>query len=407
MNSIKDIDLKNKRVFLRADLNVPLKTFGETLRQAQGERDFVLQDFRLQKILPTIDYIQKNGGKVILGTHIGRPSAKSKTNFFDKNLSTELLIPWFKERKYKITHELDLKKAVECSKQNSEEILLLPNLRFFNGEKETNNDFAKLLAQTADVYINDAFAVMHRNDTSVSLLPQQFEPQNRGIGLLVEKEIEELSKLKTNPEQPFVLVVGGNKITDKVKMFEHLLEQSDAKRIKAILIGGALANTFLKAKNFEIGKSLYEEGGIETARRFLQKAEKYNVKVLLPTDMRTSEEKIYTIQSIKKSDTILDIGPETEKLFAKEIARAKTIFMNGTMGKYEAIEFAQGTKSVLKSISESDSYSVIGGGDAVAAAHLFDYADKFNFLSTGGGATLAFLSSKEHIKDLPGFNALN
>ena len=334
----------NKRVFLRADLNVPLK-----------EKQIV-QDYRLNSILPTIDYIQKNGGKVILATHIGRPEAKSQKNFFDENLSTKILVSWFEEHNYKIDYEIDLLKAVDKSKQDWDKILLLENLRFFNGEQEVSNDFAQLLAQCADFYINDAFALSHRSDTSVTLLPEQFDTKDRELGPLYKKEIQELTKLKESPEQPFLIVLGGNKSETKLKVLDSLLEKPEHARVKTILLGGALAQG-------------------DKAKNLVDKAKNYGVNVILPID-----------------GTNCDIGPKTIELFKKEISLAKTIFVNGTMGIYEKPGCQTGTQEILHAVAQSEAYSIIGGGDAVAATHLFGFEKDMNFLSTGGGATLEFLS---------------
>ncbi|MFH1644444.1 MAG: phosphoglycerate kinase [bacterium] len=360
---IQNLDLKHKRVFLRADLNVPLKN------------KKISQDFKLQSILPTIDYILKNGGKVILATHIGQPNAKSQTNFFDENLSTKILVPWFKKNGYEIKYEIDLKKAELESKQNFKQILLLENLRFFNGEQEQNLEFAQLLSNLADIYINDAFGVSHRNDASVTLLPQLFDKNHKAFGFLIEKEIKNLTKLKQNPEQPFMLVVGGNKIKDKIPLLKNFINQ---KLAQSILIGGAIAQPFLKKEGI--------------TNEIL--AQKNNAKIVLPTDF------------IKIDNEDVDIGPESIKIFENEIKRAKTIFANGTMGIYEKEESENGTKQILNAIANSDAFTVIGGGDAVAATFMFDLSDKIDFLSTGGGAMLAFLSCEKPFIEMPGLNSI-
>ncbi len=372
---IQDLDLEHKRIFLRADLNVPLKN-----RQ-------ILQDFKLNSILPTIDYILKNGGKVILATHIGRPDAKSQTNFFDENLSTKIIQNWFRQKSYKIKYEVDLKKAELESNQNFDEILLLENLRFFNGEQETNLEFAKLLSKLGDIYINDAFGVCHRDDTSVTLLARQFDKKHKAFGFLIEKEIENLEKLKNNPKKPFILILGGNKIKDKIPLLKNFISQ---KRVNSILIGGAIANSFLKAQSKDIDKSKIEENSIKTAKEILESAQKNSIKVLLPKDF------------VKVNDENVDIGSETINFFDTEIKRAKTIFVNGTMGIYEREESANGTKQILERVANSNAFSIVGGGDAVAATFLFNFQKQMNFLSTGGGATLTFLSDQNPFLEMPG-----
>jgi 3-phosphoglycerate kinase len=409
---LSNLNLKEKRIFLRADLNIPL------------ENGKITQDFKLHSIIPTIKYIQKNGGKVILATHIGRPDAQSETNYFDKKLSTDILLPWFEEQGFKIRLERDLMKSITSSSKDFDEILLLENLRFFNGEKseqmQEQDKLAKLLKATADIYINDAFALLHRNDTSVTRLPQLFEPENRAFGLLVEKEIKELNKLKNEPEQPFVLVLGGSKIKTKIPLLESFLHKDPKNRPTSILIGGALSYTFLQAQGLEVGKSLVEEDYLEFAENFLKKAKEKNINIVLPADHLTLEDidikellsepnqefktNVYRNDNIPKTGTCIDIGPETIKLFSTQIEKAKTIFTNGTMGIYTIPEFAKGSQEILTAITNSNVYSVAGGGDAVAAIHKFNLQDRFSFLSTGGGATLAFLGTE---KPAELFNTLN
>lgn len=372
---IKNLNLEKKRVFLRADLNVPI------------ENNKIIQDYRLESILPTIDYIQKQGGKVVLTTHIGRPTPGNKANFFDANFSTKILADWLKDKGYSVDHEVDLLQAIEKSKEDFDQILLLENLRFFHGEKEVDYEFAQLLAQLADVYVNDAFGIIHRTDTSVTLLAEQFDAQNRAFGLLIEKEIEELTKLKENPEQPFVIALGGSKVKTKIKVLEQFLEQQDSRRVKTILTNGLIAQA-LKSTGF------------------LEKAKDYNVNVITPVDVCVTSETldqpatVYDANKIPEDKVIVDIGPKTIEMFKKEIGQAKTIFASGTMGMYEKAEYANGSREILQAIADSDAYSVVGGGDVVAAAHLFDLEKNMNFLSTGGGATLAFLASKNPQEEL-------
>ncbi len=349
---LKDLDLKNKRVFLRADLNVPI------------DNKEIMQDYRLKGILPTIKYIQEHGGKVILATHIGRPEAAKETNYFDKKLSTQILIPWFEKNNFKIKLERDLIDAEAESHKDFDQILMLENLRFFNGEKgdvKERSRLAQLLYNTADIHINDAFGLTHRKDCSVTDLPKLFEPSKQGFGLLIEKEIKALNKLKEEAKQPFLLILGGNKIEDKIKILDNFLKQPKANRIQTILIGGKVDESFVKD--------------------FLEFAKKEEINIFLPEDY------------IKIDGIPVDIGPKTIKTFENVIKTAKTIFVNGSMGIYEKPESAEGTKAILKAICASDAYTVAGGGDCVAAIYKFGLQDKFDFLSTGGGATLAYLGN--------------
>ncbi len=394
ISQVKNLDLKHKRVFLRADLNIPLKN------------KKILQNYRLESIIPTIKYIQENGGKVILATHLGRPKAANTINFFDENLTTEILLPWFKAKGFKIKLERDLQKTQILSMQDFTEILLLENLRFFNGEQGTTKErqsFVQMLKPLADVYINDAFALFHRDDCSVTMLAQQFE--KKAFGLLVEKEIKKLSKLKENPAQPFVLVLGGIKVKSKINLLQNFIEKSETNRPQSILIAGAIANTFLKAQGFNVGKSLVEDESIDFAKDFLNKAKEKGVNILLPQDLLVAQNEAefnyYQKGKIPNDGICVDIGPETIESFQNIIKNAKTIFTNGTAGIYTKPESNKGSQKILELIANSNAYTVAGGGDCVAAVYMFNLQEKFDFLSTGGGATLAFLSSKDPQKDLP------
>lgn len=365
MKTLKELNLKGKRVFLRADLNVPLTSASVADKK-------ILQDYRLEKILPTIDFIIKNGGKVILATHIGRPNPEKLTNYFDENLSTQILVPWFENKSYKVRYKIDLEKAKIYSHENFKEILLLENLRFFNGEQGTIQEretFALILKKLADVYVNDAFALAHRKDTSVTLLPKLFK--EKAIGLLVAQEITQLTKIKKNVKQPFMVIIGGNKIETKIPLLNSFI-QNKQQRPSVIIIGGAVANIFLN-ENKKINKTEKK-----FAQDFLKLAQEKNIKILLPIDKSKN-----------------DIGPKTIDLFSQEINNAKTIFINGTMGIYEDIKSQGGTKEILTAIGKSNAFTIAGGGDCVAAIYKFNLEDKFNFLSTGGGATLAFLANEK------------
>jgi phosphoglycerate kinase len=362
----------------------------------------IAQDHRLKAILPTISYLQGTAlgegkkTKIILATHIGRPEPGDKANFLNKNLSTKILFNWFEKNGLEVEHEVDLLEAIEKSSKNPEKILLLENLRFFKGEVETNDEFAKLLRKCADAYVNDAFGLIHREDTSVTLLAKEFK--DREFGPLVKKEFENLSVLKENPEQPFSIVLGGSKAKTKIDLLHEFLEQPEKKRVKKILLGGVIANTFL----------------FSDEDRFLEKAKNYGVEVFLPVDfMVTSslekEGKIKNREDIEKDDIIVDIGPKTIEMFSKEIFNSKTIFTNGTMGIYEKENFSTGSRKILEAVVESDAFLVIGGGDAVAAADKFGLLQKLSkktcFVSTGGGATLAYLAAKD-FKNLPAIKAM-
>ncbi len=409
IKSIKSLNLKGKRVFLRADLNIPILN------------KKILEDYKLQSILPTIKYIQQNGGKVILATHIGRPKAKDFTNFFEENLTTKLLEQWFKDHGLKINFEQDLRKAKILSKANFNEILLLENLRFFNGEKgnkEERERFVDVLKDLADIYINDAFALLHRDDCSVTNLPEQFN--DKAFGLLVEKEITALNKLKENIEKPFCIVLGGNKIKSKITLLQNFLEKSEKNRPTNILIAGAISYTFLKAQGFEVGNSIVEHEYIKFAQDFLQQAKEKNITILLPQDhvvvenvkrirdidLNNVKTEVFDTKDIPPNCICVDIGPKTIQEFIKIIEKAKTIFTNGSVGIYTIKEFAKGSKAIFQAIAESSAYKVAGGGDCVGAINLYNLANKFDFLSTGGGATLAFLGTKNPLQKLPAVKSM-
>lgn len=405
MKFIKDIDLKGKRVFLRADLNVSIK---------DGQ---IIDDFRLRQILPTINYIQENGGKVILATHIGQPDAHSRTNYFDEGLSTKIIQKWLEGAGYNVKYKIDLIKAEPFSHQDFDTILLLENLRFYNGEKGTPEErqkFAHLLKDLADIYINDAFALIHRNDCSITDLPKLFRPEDKVFGFLIEKEIQELNKIKNNPTRPFMVILGGNKVETKINLLNNFLNQDKNNRPDSIIIGGAIAYTFLASQGFDMGKSIVEKDYIDFAKEFLEKAKDNNIKILLPVD-HVANNNICDNKHCDKDAIAKDIGPETIKLFSQEISKAKTIFINGSMGIYQEQVSRAGTKAILQAVTNpslrqgfggqvTNVYKIAGGGDCVAAVNMFNLQDKFNFLSTGGGATLAYLASKEPTKELPGLN---
>ena len=233
LSTLKTCQLRGRRVFVRADLNVPLLANGT-----------IEQDFRLRSVLPTINYIQEQGGKVILATHLGRPSAVGRSHLYDEALSTKHLSPWFTQNNFTVDYEPDLVAAHHKSKQHFKHILLLENLRFYNSERETNAHFAEILSYLGDVYVNDAFALAHRNDTSVTLLAEEFDAEDRCIGLLMEKEITELTKLRQNKTDDLVILIGGNKIKDKVPMIEHFMDPKRHPNLKAICLGGGIGLAF-------------------------------------------------------------------------------------------------------------------------------------------------------------------
>jgi len=383
LSKLNDFDLNKKRVFLRADLNVPLNP---------------LQDFKLKSTLPTIDLINKKGGKIILATHIGRPKDK------EFELSTKNLIPWFEQNGYKIDFESDLQKAYQQSFKDFDKILLLENLRFYDGEKENSksNEFAKQLFKLGDFYVNDAFGVLHRKDTSVYLLPKLFDKEHKTIGLLVEKELKNLEKLK-KPNHPFMLILGGAKIKDKLETLKTLLDKLDT-----IAILPAIIFTLLKAENKKVGKSLVDISAINFARKIENEIKEKNIKLIFPEDyliakdLKPKKLEIKKLENFEVDDIGISFGPETVKFLSNEIERSKTIFFNGLPGFTQHPETLKYVKELFEIMVKSKSYTVIGGGESVAAAIMLGFERKLN-LSTGGGVILYYLSGKE----LPGLQYLN
>lgn len=385
-SKLNEAEFYNKRVFLRVDLNVPLLN------------DKIVNDARLNAILPTLNLLIKKGARIVLATHIGRPEG------YDKSLSTELLLNWFCERNYNITFVNNLECAQEyINKAERGQIILLENLRFYKQEQELDEQFATELKKLADYYVNDAFGLIHRNNTSITLLPKLFDKENKTIGLLIEKELEALSYLKHNAQKPFILILGGGKVKDKLPLLKALINKVDV-----ILLCPATCFTFLKALNKPVGKSLVDDTEINLALEILNLAHEKSVKIVFPVDYLVALDSYAGPLCYVKADNFPDnaigisIGQETIDLFKQEIFKAKTIFLNGAMGLRERPETYSGLRSLLQTIAQSIAYSVIGGGGSVAAVYQYGLESAINFCSTGGGAALAYLIYKEGDKVLPG-----
>ncbi|PGS51979.1 phosphoglycerate kinase [Bacillus sp. AFS041924] len=387
--SLHDIDVKGKRVFCRVDFNVPM---------ANGE---VTDDTRIRAALPTIQYLIENGAKVVLASHLGRPKGQVnedlRLNAVAKRLSEKL-----GKNVIKSDEAYGPKVQEEISKMNEGDVLLLENVRFYPGEEKNDEALAKEFALLADVYVNDAFGAAHRAHATTAGIAKHIPAV---AGFLMEKEINVLGKALSNPERPFTAIIGGAKVRDKIGVIENLLEKVDN-----LIIGGGLAYTFLKAKGYEIGKSLLEEDKIDLANEFMQKAEAKGVKFYMPIDAIIADKfgedantREVDIDSIPADWEALDIGPKTTALYADVIKSSKLVIWNGPMGVFEIDKFAGGTKGVAQALAESDAYSIIGGGDSAAAAEKFGLADKMSHISTGGGASLEFMEGKE----LPGVALLN
>ena len=383
--TIKDYDLHGKRVIIRCDFNVPMK---------DGK---ITDDTRIQAALPTIEYAINESAKVILMSHLGRVKEEKdlvKNDLFPVAQRLSNLLNQ-KVLFCKATSGSELKDAVDGLKDG--EVLLMQNTRYedLNGKKESSNDpeLGAFWASLGDIYINDAFGTAHRAHASnvgiASHLPN-------GIGFLIEKELNHLDSLK-NPERPYVIIMGGAKVSDKIKVIENLAPIADK-----IMIGGGMAFTFLKAKGIDIGKSLLEEDSLEFCQKMIAT---YGDKLVLPVDVNVTTEfseetphHICKVSEIGADEMAMDIGPETIAMMKKVLANAKTVFWNGPLGVYEMKEYQKGTNELLKTIANSSIHSVLGGGDIVAAASELGFKDKVSHASTGGGATLEFLEGKE----LPG-----
>ncbi|MFC3210383.1 phosphoglycerate kinase [Planomicrobium okeanokoites] len=386
--TMKDLDLKGKRVFCRVDFNVPMK---------DGE---VTDDTRIRAAVPTIEYLVENGAKVILASHLGRPKGEVNEEMrlaaAGSRLS-ELLHKEVKSLKESIGESVEK----EIGEMQQGDIILLENVRFHAGEEKNDDTLAKSFAELADVFVNDAFGAAHRAHASTAGIAKHLPSVS---GLLLEKELEVLGKALSEPERPFTAIIGGAKVKDKIGVIDHLLDKVDN-----LLIGGGLSYTFIKAQGHEIGNSLVEEDKLELARSFIQKAEEKGVKFYLPVDATVADEfskdaetKQVKIEEIPSDWMGLDIGPETAKLYADVIKNSKLVIWNGPMGVFEMEPFANGTRSVAEAMAETEAYTVIGGGDSAAAVEKFDVADKMDHISTGGGASLEFMEGKE----LPGVTAL-
>lgn len=374
-------NLHNKRVFLRADLNVPLQD------------TTIANDFRLTSILPTLDYLINNNNTVILATHIGKPKER------EKNLSTELLMPWFKERNYNIIFAPDILSATQVKREEGGQIILLENLRFFNGEKNGDPFFAKQLAQLSDYYVNDAFGALHRNDCSISMLPYEFDQNKRTIGFLVEKELQILSILHDNTKKPFIAILGGKKIEDKIPLIQGLLTTADS-----ILICPALCFSFLAALGQNVGISLINSSTFETCKKILKNAQNQHVNLIFPVDYQIADKKIDGPLSYCDALNFppnafgIAIGPKTVEMFTQKINAAQTIFFNCAMGFADNSKTQQSTNDLLHAIAASSAKTIIAGGDTVTMAFNAGVENSIDHISTGGGAALAFISGYQ----LPG-----
>jgi phosphoglycerate kinase len=387
---IRDLPIENKRVFVRVDFNVPL------------EDGKITDDSRVREALPTIKHALDRGARVILASHLGRPKPGKRTGLsmepvgarLAELLGVEVHVPedCIGDAAKKVVYDL-----------RAGQVVLLENLRFHEEEEKNDEGFAKELAKLADVYVDDAFGAVHRAHASVHALAKLY--RQRGCGFLLEKEIAALGKLVTTPDKPYVAVLGGAKVSDKIAVVDSLLEKVDA-----LLIGGAMANTFLAAKGVDVKASKVEGDKLALARSILEKARDKKVDVALPSDVvvaasiEASEGKVVEASAIPEGTMALDIGPRSVEEFGKRFAKAKTVFWNGPMGLFEKAAFSKGTFGVARAMADASAFTVVGGGDSAAAVHAAggDVAKKMKHISTGGGASLELLEGKK----LPGIEVL-
>jgi phosphoglycerate kinase len=390
LRTVEQIPLKGKRVFIRVDFNVPMDEHGN-----------ITDMTRIETAAPTVTYAMEQGAKVILASHLGRPKGKVDPRYSLSPVARQL--PRILGKPIAMAEDCIGQKAVEKVDQMKEgDVLLLENLRFHPEEEANDGSFSKELASMADVYINDAFGAAHLAHTSTEGITKHMDVV--GAGFLMKKEIDCLGRGTGNPKRPCIVILGGSKVSDKIGIIGHLLD-----KVSTLLIGGGMAYTFLKAKGVEVGKSLVEADQVDQALRIASEANRQGVKFLLPVDHIVGDrfdpkatKKTVPYDGIPSEWMGMDIGPKTVRMFSDEIKEAKTIVWNGPMGVFEMEGFAQGTMSIAKAVAQSKAFSIVGGGDTVAAVKMAGVADFISHISTGGGAALEFLEGKS----LPGIEAL-
>ena len=387
--TVRDIDVKGKKVLVRCDFNVP-----------QDENGNITDNRRIVSALPTIKYLLENGAKVILCSHLGRPKGEFKPEFSLKPIADEL--------SRLLGMEVKLAKDVigEDAKRLVDELqdgqaILLENVRFHREETDNDPEFAKKLASFAEIFVNDAFGTAHRAHASTAGVADYLPAVS---GFLIEKELNFMGDALENPKRPFMAILGGRKVSDKIGVIEALLEKVDT-----LMIGGAMAYTFFKSMGYEVGNSVCELDKLDLAKSLMEKAKAKGVKFMLPVDTRIGKEfdpntecKVVKCDEIPADWEGFDIGDETIKLYSEELKKAKTVIWNGPVGLFEFEKFAVGTNSIAKALADIDAVKIIGGGDSAAAVEKAGLAEKFTHISTGGGASLEFLEGKK----LPGIECL-
>ncbi len=384
IKTIRDFELQGKTVFLRLDLNVPL------------DNGKITDETRITASLPTIRYALEKGAKLIIASHLGRPKSAA-----DKKYSMEPVAKRLGELlNVEVPSSEGVKHILYGPMRN--QIICLENLRFDEGETENKNELAQSWAAYTDIYINDAFGASHRAHASIHAFPEIM--QKKGIGFLIEKEIQMLDTLTESPKKPYIAVLGGSKVSDKIPVIEKLIDVVDG-----FVIGGAMAYTFLKAQGHSVGKSLVEVDKLKYAKEMIQRVEARNKSMLLPVDHVTAQSfndvassRLCTTVAIPENEMGLDIGPQTIKNFTALLSKASTIFWNGPMGVFETKEFAKGSFAIAQVMAENTGLRIVGGGDSAAAAEASGFASQMSHISTGGGASLEYLQGEK----LPGLEVL-
>ncbi|HEY4578638.1 MAG TPA: phosphoglycerate kinase [Savagea sp.] len=387
--TMKDIDVKGKKVFVRVDFNVPM------------EEGKITDETRITAALPTIQYLMEQGAKVILASHLGRPGGEVKEELRLQPVA-ERLAQHLNQPVQALSESIGdtVKETVEAMQDG--EVILLENVRFHAGEQKNDETLSRAFAELADVFVNDAFGAAHRAHSSTAGIASFVDVAVSG--LLMEKELRVLGEALETPKRPFTAIIGGAKVKDKIGVIDYLLEKVDH-----LLIGGGLSYTFSKAQGYEVGNSLVEEDKIELAQSFIQKAKDKGVQLHLPIDAVIADAfsadanvKAVAIDSIEEGWMGLDIGPKTSQQYAEVIEQSALVIWNGPMGVFEMAPFENGTKTVAEAVGKTEGYTIIGGGDSAAAVEKFNLADQMNHISTGGGASLEFMEGKV----LPGVEAL-
>jgi phosphoglycerate kinase len=389
--SIRDVDLKGRRVFVRVDYNVPLNDAGE-----------ITDDTRIQASLPTLQYALGRGARLILASHLGRPKGKPNPKMTLRPAADRLAKLLSKPVAF-AADCIGPEVAKQAAALKDGEILLLENLRFHPEEEKNDPEFSRKLAALAQLYVNDAFGSAHRAHGSTEGITKFLSPA--AAGMLMERELEYLSKAVENPARPYTAIVGGAKVSDKIELLHNLMRFADS-----VLVGGAMAYTFLKAQGVDVGASRVEDDKLDLARDVLEFGERRSVKLRLPADHVVAEKidvsakaEVVNGREIPAGRMGVDIGPATRAEFEQDIAAAKTIVWNGPMGVFEIAQFAEGTLAIARAVADSPAVSIVGGGDSVAAIHKAGVDSKISHISTGGGASLEFLSGLK----LPGVEALS